>query len=126
MNQLTIVTVEVLQTLQHNELNNTVINVSRKLDEEIERLEAIVDKVPSVWLEWSDEWLVGGMRESRRVCEGVSYVHRQIPMWTGVNKGERQNQLYIPCCLATNSDNGEVFVCHCSLVAMDYRVVSLS
>ena len=62
LNQLTIAKAEMLQTLQHNELNETVIDVSRKSEEEIQRLEAIVDDVPSVWLEWSDEWMEGGMK----------------------------------------------------------------
>ena len=52
LNKLTTARVEMLQTLQHNELNETVIDVSRKFEEEIQRLEAIVDDVPSVWLEW--------------------------------------------------------------------------
>ena len=69
LNKLTIAKAEMLQTLQHNELNETVIDMSRKFEEEIQKLEAIVDDVPSVWLEWSDEWLEGGVREMCRVCE---------------------------------------------------------
>ena len=111
LNQLTIARVEMLQTLQHNELNETVIDMSRKFEEEIQRLEAIVDDVPSVWLEWRDEWLEGGMREMCHVCEGVSYVHRQIPVWTGVSKGEGRNEISTPSGLVTDRDNGEVFVC---------------
>ena len=113
MNQLTIAKAEMLQTLQHNELLGTVTDVSRKLDEEMERLSAIVDQVPSVWLEWRDEWLEDGMRDLCHVCEGVSYVHRQNPVWTGVSKGYGQNELFSPQSLVTDRDNGEVFVCDC-------------
>ena len=28
-----------------------------------------MDQVAAVWLEWGDEWLVGGMVELCRVCE---------------------------------------------------------
>ena len=111
LNQLTTAKADMLQTLQHNELNETVIDMSRKFEEEIQRLEAIVDDVPSVWLEWRDEWLEGGMKEMCHVCEGVSYVHRQIPVWTGVSEGEGQNEISISSDLVTDRDNGEVFVC---------------
>ena len=68
-------------------------------------------KVPSVWLEWSDEWLEGGMRELCSVCEGVSYVHRQTPVWTCECEGEGQNLLHCSRGLVTDKDNGELFVC---------------
>ena len=111
MNQLTIAKAEMLHTLQHNELHDTVTDMSQKLDEEMERLSAIVVQVPSVWLEWRDEWLEDGMRDLCHVCEGVSYVHRQNPVWTGVSKGFGQNELQNPQGLVTDRDNGEVFVC---------------
>ena len=115
LNQLTIAKAEMLQTLQHNELNETVIDVSREIDEKIQGLEAIVDRVPSVWLEWRDEWLVGGMAELCRVCEGVSYVNRHNPVGSGVNRGEGQNEIDTPSGLSTDRHNGDVYVC-------DYRV----
>ena len=99
MNQLTIAKAEVLQTLQHNELNETVINVSREIGEKIQGLEAIVDQVPSVWLEWRDEWLVA---ELCHVCEGVSYVNRHNPVCSGVNKGKGQNEISNPSGLSTD------------------------
>ena len=112
MNQLTIAKAEMLQTLQHNELHDTVTDMSRKLDEEMERLSAIVDQVPYVWLEWRDEWLEDGMRDLCHVCEGVSYVHRQTPVCTGVRSGCRRKELYSPQGLVTDRDNGEVYVCN--------------
>ena len=111
LNQLTIAKAEVLQTLQHNELNETVINVSREMDEKIQGLEVIVDQVPSVWLEWRDEWLTGGMAELCRVCEGVSYVNRHNPVCSGVNAGVGQNEIYFPSGLSTDRHNGDVYVC---------------
>ena len=59
----------------------------------------------------ADEWLEGGLREMCHVCEGVSYVHRHTPMWTGVSRGEGRNQIYTPHGLVTYRDNGDVFVC---------------
>ena len=103
---------EVLQTIQHNELNETVINVSREIDEKIQGLEAIVDEVPSVWLEWRDEWLEGGMAELCRVCEGVSYVNRHNPVCSGVNQGKGQNEIFVPWGLSTDRHNGDVYVCN--------------
>ena len=111
LNQLTIAKAEVLQTLQHNELIETVINVSIEIDEKIQGLEAIVDHVPSVWLEWRDEWLAGGMEELCRVCEGVTYVNRHNPVCSGVNKGYGQNEIVIPSGLSTDRHNGDVYVC---------------
>ena len=110
LNQLTIAKAEMLQTLQHNELNETVINVSREIGEKIQGLEAIVDQVPSVWLELRDEWLVGGMAELCRVCEGVSYVNRHNPVYSGVNRGRGQNEVDFPFGLSTDRHNGGVCV----------------
>ena len=81
LDQLRITKAEVSQNLIHNKLNETLVNVSRELDEKIQGLEAIVDQVPSVWLEWRDEWLVGDMAELCRVIEGVSYVNRHNPVF---------------------------------------------
>ena len=87
MNQLRITKADVSHNLQHNELNETLANVSRELDEKIRGLEATVDRIPSVWLEWCDGWLEGGMAGLCRLSEGVSYVNRHNPVWSGVNKG---------------------------------------
>ena len=51
MDQLIITKTEVAQNLIHNELNETLVDLSRVIDEKILGLEAIVDQVPSVWLE---------------------------------------------------------------------------
>ena len=51
------------------------------------------------------------MRELCRECEGVSYVHRQTPVWAGVSKGIELNELSSPFGLVTDRDNGEMFVC---------------
>ena len=111
LNQLKVTKAEVSHNLVHNKSNKTLVKVSRELEEEIKELEAIVYQVPSVWLEWSDEWLEGGMRELCRVCEGVSYVHRQTPVCTGVSGGYGLSDIINPQGLVTDRDNGEVFVC---------------
>ena len=111
LNQLTIAKAEMLQTLQHNELNETVINVSREYDEKIQGLETIVDEVSSVWLEWRDKWLVGGMAELCHVCEGVPYVNRHNPVCSGVNRGEGENEVSVPFCLSTDGYDSDVYVC---------------
>ena len=111
LNQLRITKAEVSQNLVHNKLNETLVNVSRELDEKIQGLEVIVDQVPSVWLEWRDEWLVGGMVELCVVCEGVSYVNRHNPVCSGVNRGKGQNELSYPLGLSTDRHNGDVYVC---------------
>ena len=111
LNQLRITKAEVSQNLVHNKLNETLVNVSRELDEKIQGLEAIVDQVPSVWLEWRDEWLVGGMAELCVVCEGVSYVNRHNPVCSGVNRGKGQNEISNPWGLSTDRHNGDVYVC---------------
>ena len=111
LNQLRITKAEVSQNLVHNKLNETLVNVSRELDEKIQGLEVIVDQVPSVWLEWRDEWLVGGMAELCVVCEGVSYVNRHNPVCSGVNRGKGQNELSYPWGLSTDRHNGDVYVC---------------
>ena len=113
LNQLRITKAEVSQNLVHNKLNETLVNVSRELDEKIQGLEVIVDQVPSVWLEWRDEWLVGGMAELCVVCEGVSYVNRHNPVCSGVNRGKGQNEISIPGGLSTDRHNGDVYVCDC-------------
>ena len=111
LNQLIIAKADVSQDLIHNKLNETLVNVSREFDEKIQGLEAIVDQVPSVWLEWRDEWLTGGMAELCRVCEGVSYVNRHNPVCSGVNRGEGQNEIVVPFGLSTDRHNGDVYVC---------------
>ena len=70
-----------------------------------------MDDVPSVWLEWRDEWLEGRMRKMCLVCEGLTYVRRQTPVWTGVSRGEGQKEISNSTGLVTDRDNGEVFVC---------------
>ena len=111
LNQLIIAKADVSQDLIHNKLNETLVNVSREFDEKIQGLEAIVDQVPSVWLEWRDEWLTGGMAELCRVCEGVSYVNRHNPVSSGVNRRKGQNEITIPSGLSTDRHNGDVYVC---------------
>ena len=113
LNQLIITKAEVAQNLIHNELNQTLVNVSRELDEKIQGLEVIVDQVPSVWLEWRDEWLAEGMAKLCRVSEGVSYVNRHNPVCSGANRGEGRNEIYNPYGLSTDRHNGDVYVCDC-------------
>ncbi|KAI6657786.1 hypothetical protein LOD99_529 [Oopsacas minuta] len=48
LDQLRITKADVTQNLVHNELNETLENVSRELDQKIQILEAIFDLVPSV------------------------------------------------------------------------------
>ena len=111
LNQLRITEAETSQYLIHNKLNDLLVNVSREYDEKIQELEAIVDQLPSVWIEWHDEWLVDGMAELCRVCEGVPYVSRHNPVCSGVNRGKGQNEIYTPCGLSTDTLNGDVYVC---------------
>ena len=111
LNQLRITKAEVSHNLQHNELNETLANVSRELEEKIRGLEATVDQIPSVWLEWCDGWLEGGMAGLCRLCEGVSYVNRHNPVWSGVNRGDGQMKIYAPTGLSIDRDNGDIFVC---------------
>ena len=111
LNQLRITKAEVSHNLQHNELNETLANVFRELDEKIRGLEATVDRIPSVWLEWCDGWLEGGMAGLCRLCEGVSYVDRHNSVWSGVNKGEGQMKISTPYALSIDRDNGDIFVC---------------
>ena len=110
LNQLKVTKADASHNLQHNELNETLINVSRELDEKIRGLEATVDRIPSVWLEWHDGWLEGGMAGLCRLCEGVSYVNRHNPVWSGVNRGKGQMELNTPCGLSIDRDNGDIFV----------------
>ena len=111
LNQLRITKAEVSHNLQHNELNETLANVSRELEEKIRGLEATVDRIPSVWLEWCDGWLEGGMAGLCRLCEGVSYVNRHNPVWSGVNRGDEQMKIYNPFGLSIDRYNGDIFVC---------------
>ena len=111
VDQLIITKAEVSQNLIHNKLNETLVIMSLTLDEKIQELEVIVDQVPSVWLEWRDEWLVGGMAELCRVSEGVSYVNRHNPVCSGVNRGRGQNEIDNPWGLSTDRHNGDVYVC---------------
>ena len=113
LNQLRITKADVSQNLQHNELNETLKNVSRELDEKIRRLEATVDRIPSVWLEWHGGWLEGGMAGLCRLCEGVSYVNRHNPVWSGVDRGRGQMEIYYPSGLSIDRENGDIFVCDC-------------
>ena len=111
LNQLKITKAEVSHNLQHNELNETLENVSRELDEKIRGLEATVDRIPFVWLEWCDGWLESGMAGLCRLCEGVSYVNRHNPVWSGVNIGDGQMEVSNPYGLSIDRDNGDIFVC---------------
>ena len=111
LNQLRITKAEVSHNLQHNELNETLANMTRELDEKISGLEATVDRIPSVWLEWCDGWLEGGMAGLCRLCEGVSYVNRHNPVWSGVNKGMGQMEIYTPSALSIDRYTGDIFVC---------------
>ena len=111
LNQLRITKAEVSHNLQHNELSETLANMTRELEEKIRGLEATVDRIPSVWLEWCDGWLEGGMAGLCRLCEGVSYVNRHNPVWSGVNGGEGQMEIHTPLGLSIDRDNGDIFVC---------------
>ena len=111
LNQLRITKAEVSHNHHHNELNETLTNVSRELEEKIRGLEATVDRIPSVWLEWCDGWLEGGMAGLCRLCEGISYVNRHNPVWSGVNEGDGQMEVYTPSGLSIDRDNGDIFVC---------------
>ena len=113
LNQLRITKADVSQNLQHNELNETLMNVSRELDEKIRRLEATVDRIPSVWLEWHGGWLEGGMAGLCRLCEGVSYVDRHNPVWSGVDRGRGRMEISYPSGLSIDRENGDIFVCDC-------------
>ena len=110
LNQLKVTKADASHNLQHNELNETLINVSRELDEKIRGLEATVDRIPSLWLEWHDGWLEGGMAGLCRLCEGVSYVNRHNPVWSGVNRGVEQTEIFTPFDLSIDRDNGDIFV----------------
>ena len=111
LNQLRITKAEVSHNLQHNELSETLANMTRDLDEKIRGLEATVDRIPSVWLEWCDGWLESGMTGLCRLCEGVSYVNRHNPVWSGVNRGIGQGEILGPYGLSIDRDNGDIFVC---------------
>ena len=111
LNQLRTTKAEVSHNLQHNELNETLANMTRELDEKMRGLEATVDPIPSVWLEWCDGWLEGGMTGLCRLCEGVSYVNRHNPVWSGVNGGDGQMEIYTPTALAIDRYNENIFVC---------------
>ena len=113
LNQLKITKADVSHNLQHNELNETLANVSRELDEKIRGLETTEDRIPSVWLEWRDGWLEGGMAGLCRLCEGVSYVNRHNPVWSGVDIGDGQIEINTPFGLSIDRDNGDIFLCDC-------------
>ena len=72
------------QALQHNELNETLTSVSRELNENIRGLETTVDQIPSL----------SGMAGLCCLCEGVSYVNRHDPVWSG-SITERDRWKYI-------------------------------
>ena len=72
-----------------------------------------MDRIPSVWLEWHDGWLEGGMAGLCRLCEGVSYVNRHNPVWSGVDKGEGQMEISYPSGLSIDRENGDIFVSDC-------------
>ncbi|KAI6658580.1 RING finger protein nhl-1 isoform X1 [Oopsacas minuta] len=110
LDQLLITQAEVTQNLVHNELNVLLENMLRGLDNEIQVLEAIGDRVPSVWLEWHEEWLEGGMGGLCRVVEGVSYVNRHKPVWSGVNGGIGSDEIFNPSDLSIDRDNGDIYV----------------
>ena len=59
LNQLKVTKADVSHNLQHNELNEFLINMSRELDKKIRGLEATVEHVPSVWMTggWRVAWL---------------------------------------------------------------------
>ena len=104
--------------LKHNELNEELEETIRVFEKKIRVLEAIVDEIPSVWLEWRDERLVDAMVDLCRVCEGVSYVNRHNPVWSGVNSGRGQNEILDPSSLSIDKYSGNVYVC-------DHRVKSI-
>ena len=114
LNQLQVAKADVSHALQHNELNETLKNVSRELDEKIRGLEATVDRIPSVWLEWHDGWLEGGMAGLCRLCESVSYVNRHNPVWSGVDSGMGQMEIYDPFDLSIDRENEDIFVSDCA------------
>ena len=111
LDQLTITKADVSQNLVHNNLNETFVNVSRELDEKMQRLKVKVNQIPSVWLAWRDEWLEGDTTELCRVCEGVSYVNRHNPVCSGVHTGgDGPTRLTMPYALSTDRHNGDVYV----------------
>ena len=111
LNQLKVTKADVSHNLQHNELNETRIHVSRELDEEIRGLEATVDRIPSVWLEWHDGWLESDIVGLCRLCECVSYNKIHNLVWSGVKKGEGQMEISNPSGLSIDRDNGNIFAC---------------
>ena len=111
LNQLKLTKAEVLYNLQHNELNETLINVSRELDEKMRELEATVDWIPSVWVKWRDEWFECRMDELCCLCESVSYKNKHSPVWSGVTKGGGQMEICNPAGLSIDRDTGNIFVC---------------
>ncbi|KAI6658431.1 E3 ubiquitin-protein ligase TRIM71-like [Oopsacas minuta] len=111
LDQLLITKAEVTQNLVHNELNETLENLSRELDQKIQGLEAIVDRIPSVWLEWHDEWLEGGTGGLCHVVEGVSYVNRHKPVWSGVNRGRGSDEISYASGLSIDRENGDIYIC---------------
>ena len=114
---------EVAQNLIHNELNQTLVNVSRELDEKIQGLEVIVNQVPSVWLEWRDEWLAEGMAKLCRVSEGVSYVNRHNPVCSGANK-MKDEMKYIILMVSLQTDTMEMCMCVTVWLLIGFRCLA--
>ena len=46
-----------------------------------------------------------------RLCEGVSYVNRHNPVWSGVCRGGGHKGICYPSGLSIDRDNGDIFVC---------------
>ena len=54
---------------------------------------------------------MAGLCRLCRLCEGISYVNRHNPVWSGVNEGDGQMEVYNPFGLSIDRDNGDIFVC---------------
>ncbi|KAI6658448.1 hypothetical protein LOD99_15248 [Oopsacas minuta] len=46
-----------------------------------------------------------------RVVEGVPYVNRHKPVWSGVNQEDGSDEIYYPFGLSIDRDNGDIYVC---------------
>ena len=111
LNQLKTTKADVSHNLQHNELNETLINVLRELDMNICILESIVDEIPCVCLQWNDKWFESGIAGLCRLCVNKSYVNRQKQVWSGIKRGNGFMEICNPFGLSIDSDNGDIFVC---------------